>query len=482
MFEGLPLFVLVILLLIFYISIIHPAFMSPLSKIPAAHPLASISSFWITNRRNRQLERQTIRDAHLAHGPVVRLGLNEVSFNSLEALKSIYLGGFERHPWYLTFRNYERPNLISQLDNKLHSQQKRLITNVYSRSFLQRSPELQEVSKTVLFERLIPILDLYSKEGKGIDVLELSQCAAMDMISGYIFGSQGGTNFLQDVAYRHAWLKAYDVFKVTSLKKRSGEAIEQSCLDMCQAAEMWLDSATHKEDGSERKGTKPVVYEMFSQRHKIFGIESPLELNMVTMASELLDHLIAGHESTGIMLTYALYELSLRPDLQAKLREEVSRLAPASYSSDCKDTNAPSSLPDMRALDNLPLLEAILTETLRLHQAVPAPQPRVTPQVPKTTLICNYNIPAGVKVSCNAYTLHRNAEVFNNPEAWVPERWIDCDDEKKKEMRRWFWAFSSGGKMCLGSNFAIQGRLTPLVTFGLSPLTEHENIALTHAL
>jgi cytochrome P450 len=51
------------------------------------------------------------------------------------------------------------------------------------------------------------------------------------------------------------------------------------------------------------------------------------------------------------------------------------------------------------------------------------------------------------------YTLHRNAEVFPDPLVFKPERWLgECGD--LAEMKKWFWAFSSGGRMCIGLQYA----------------------------
>ncbi|KAL8703388.1 MAG: hypothetical protein Q9201_003417, partial [Fulgogasparrea decipioides] len=55
-----------------------------------------------------------------------------------------------------------------------------------------------------------------------------------------------------------------------------------------------------------------------------------------------------------------------------------------------------------------------------------------------------------------AYTLHRNPRVFPSPLSWNPSRWLDASEAHKTEIGRWFWAFGSGGRMCVGSNFAMQ--------------------------
>lgn len=109
-----------------------------------------------------------------------------------------------------------------------------------------------------------------------------------------------------------------------------------------------------------------------------------------------------------------------------------------------------------RKIDALPFLHACLMETLRIHAAIPGPQPRITPSTP-TSLVGSLPLPGGVRVSAQAYTLHRNADIFPEPEKWKPERWVDASEEEKAEMGRWFWAFGSGGRMCVGSHFAVQG-------------------------
>jgi hypothetical protein len=114
----------------------------------------------------------------------------------------------------------------------------------------------------------------------------------------------------------------------------------------------------------------------------------------------------------------------------------------------------------LKLLDGLPFLGAIVTETLRLNAPIPGPQPRILPE--GTFLEGHGPLPAGMRVSSNAWCLHRNEQVFPQAEKWVPDRWLSREDgdvrgEHLKEMQRWFWAFGSGGRMCVGSNFALLG-------------------------
>ncbi|KAI0592101.1 CypX Cytochrome P450 [Pyrenophora tritici-repentis] len=51
------------------------------------------------------------------------------------------------------------------------------------------------------------------------------------------------------------------------------------------------------------------------------------------------------------------------------------------------------------------------------------------------------------------YSLHRNGSVFPEPLKWKPERWLGGGKDKA-EMEKWFWAFSSGARMCIGVHLA----------------------------
>jgi cytochrome P450 len=149
--------------------------------------------------------------------------------------------------------------------------------------------------------------------------------------------------------------------------------------------------------------------------------------------------------------------MSRHPELQQKLRDEVLTLSPQIIWP--PKTKEDFDLPSPKSVDGLPLLHAIIMETLRLHAPIPGMEPRLTP-VGGCTLAGYTNIPANVQVSAMAYALHRNEEVFPEPERWDVERWLKpADSADLKEMMRWFWAFGSGGRMCIGSNLAMQGEI-----------------------
>ena len=354
--------------------------------------------------------------------------------------------------------NYGSPNMVSMLEHKPHSVQKRMVSNLYSKSYLQSSEDLQKVSTHLILDRFLPIMQSVADKGVEMDVLDFFQGVGMDFTSAYLFGLSNGTDFMHDVEYRQHWLAEYSVFKDQLPQERAGGEVERWCLAMCKAAEEFLHS--EKVDNGSLT-TQPVVYGRLSQSLAASSTKLDSKSRLMTTASEMLDHLVAGHETSGITLSYFMHEISQRPALQDRLRRELLTLDPPirpSRNGSASDAEN-IKLPTARSIDSLLLLDSMLQETLRLYAAAPAIQPRRTPFSPGGTTIEGYsNIPGGVRVSANAYTLHRNPQVFPEPLKWIPDRWMDTKKGNKEEMKRWFWAFGSGGRMCLGSNFAIQGR------------------------
>ncbi|KAJ6023300.1 hypothetical protein N7460_013695 [Penicillium canescens] len=447
-----PLALLILTSYLIYYHVISPYFLSPLSSIPNAHFTSPLSSYWIDRKRSTATEVLTIYALHQKHGPIVRLGPKELSVNSLHGLRIIYTGAFEKHAFYNdVFVNFNTENLVGMVHNAPHAHQKRMLSKIYSKSFLQESSDLHTISKVVLWERLMPILKKAGEGGEVLNVLPLFQAVGMDFTSSFLFGLRQGTRYLFNISDWKIWLEEYERFKYLSRDDRYMGFIERWCLELCERIE-----ASKKQDifRDEKKlpATNPVVYDQLHQSLLSQKEYDPRPLNLA-IASELLDHLVAGHETSGITSTYMMWELSQRPELQAELRKELRTLSPSLR---YPDTDGEKPLPPASAVDALPLLDAIIRETLRLHSPAPAQLPRVTPTTEKGTSLHGYdNIPGGVRVSSTAYSLHRISEVYPRPLEWLPRRWLEPGD-KIHDMRRLFWPFGSGGRMCLGSNFALQ--------------------------
>ncbi|KAL7622514.1 hypothetical protein AAE478_008021 [Parahypoxylon ruwenzoriense] len=480
----------------FYQYVIYPAAFSPLCKVPSAHWSCSFSPAWILWARFKSRENRTLHAAHQRRGPIVRVGPNELSVNSVDAVKTIYQGGFDKHQWYSVFNNYGVPCTFSAAHSKHHSLRKRMVSHVYSKSYIHASPALATQADIIINARLLPLLRKsisHTQQPHGVDVHSLFCATAMDFISAYCFGACRSANFIRNRAYREHWLSLYTTRKgyaffaqelprferalaylglspTPSWVGAANRELEAWCKELSDATLRHLEG----EDGIASIDTAddPVVVRSLlagiDKEKKVSGIASPLYATAIrqrelSAASEIFDHILAGQETTGVALTYLSYHLSQSLSLQRELRSELLSLAPNMRI--CEDSKV--ALPDSKQLDSLPILHAVIMETVRRYAPAGGPEPRVAPA--PSCRIGPYEVPGGVRVSASAYSLHRDETAFPDPETWDHTRWlrsatpaaaasdVDSGDgsEMEKDINRHFWGFSSGGRMCLGSNFAM---------------------------
>ncbi|KAK0617060.1 cytochrome P450 [Immersiella caudata] len=483
-----------------YTLILYPAYLSPLASIPNAHWSVPFSRFWILKVRFERRENATLAAVHERlrkggkgyHG-VVRTGPAELSVDGLEGVRVVYSGGgrggggWGKGVWYGVFDNYGVPCMFSSKNTAEHSARKRLISHVYSKSFIQSSEVARAQAKEILYHRLLPALineggaDVQGREPHGVDMYSIFMAAAMDFIAAYVFGIDYGTNLLKDKGYRDHLLEMYKARNDYGIYDQELTWLTGFCrkigIPFCPG---WVDDANRelgewckrlcaaKAESSESSGVTGNDNSCVVWNALVSGLEKEAEANgkdsilypttlsnmRLSVTSELFDHVLAGQETSGLTLSYLSWRLSQSPQLQAELRTELLGLTPNMQST---NSNAGvARMPDPKQLDSLPLLHAVLMETLRLHSPIPGPQPRESPR--QGSQIGPYTVPGGVRVAAMAYTLHRDEDVFPDPEKWDPTRWLSshAGDEEIKMRNRQFWAFSSGGRMCIGSNFAMQ--------------------------
>ncbi|KAL4997826.1 cytochrome P450 [Aspergillus recurvatus] len=469
---------------ILYQYIITPAFLSPLSRIPAGHWSAHISTLWLLWLRWAGQENQTVFELHQKYGKAVRLAPSTLSLNCYEGgLKQIYLGGFPKSDFYFNrfAHNGQSHNIFTLQDNAAHSVRRRILSHTFSKSYVAKSPTARATICEILFRRLLPIIDHYASQGKPVEMLEINYSYAMDTFVHWQFGRSAGSDLVRNeqerrgvldvflgIAPYNFWLNELPQF-CRGISKLRVHLIPTSLFAGFRRIDQWnsqrcdkaqriittrcsLRQQVMKEDHEDY----PVV---FAQAYKSMASSDPQRQTgsekqgyhtRTELAADMLMLDGAAFETTGATLTYTLFELSRNSEVQEKLRQELRTLHPIlSYTEKGTATDLPLAID----VDALPYLDSVLMETLRLYPSVPGRQPRV---VPKSCSLGGYDsIPAGTTVHCSAYSLHRTPEVFPEPLAWRPGRWLEASPEQLREMRRWFWAFGSGGRMCIGINFAI---------------------------
>jgi cytochrome P450 len=141
------------------------------------------------------------------------------------------------------------------------------------------------------------------------------------------------------------------------------------------------------------------------------------------LRDELMTALVAGHETTASQLAWAFERLARSPQVTERLVTELD------------------------AGDEDTYLTATINETLRMKPVLPNAEPRLTKQPVK---IGDFTYPAGVALLASAFLMHYDPQLYPEPHAFRPERFVD------QAPGTYTWIpFGGGRRRCLGASFAL---------------------------
>ncbi|OKL61118.1 hypothetical protein UA08_03098 [Talaromyces atroroseus] len=458
---------------IFY-KLCHSLFISPLAKIPGPKAFA-LTSWRLAYEDYNGTRTRTIHALHQKYGPVVRIGPNEVSCNSISALKSVYGAGsgFERTSFYHMFEVYGRKNMFSFPTVKAHGERKKMFAHAYAKSAVMNKENASLIERKVRLYMELLGREEEKEEGSTSEIFSSLHYFSLDTITEFLYGRFGKTACLegraedraliQDISdharRKLAWFAVHLPAFTQWLYSRTGimREIARHFYPM-QTPTTYSGIRAHalkacKTFGScAAKGTTSEETSLISKLWRHHMTQKNGGIDDLDIASECADHLLAGIDTTSDTLMFLIWSLSRREhrDFQKRLIQEVRDMSTESINSD--------GVPMVDKTDNLPYVDAVIKETLRLFAPLPGSEPRSLSQ---SSTIDGYAIPARTVVSISPYTLHRNPDVFPDPFKFNPERWLNSS-QNLAQMKKCFWAFSSGGRMCIGIHLAM-AEMTTLV-------------------
>jgi cytochrome P450 len=158
-------------------------------------------------------------------------------------------------------------------------------------------------------------------------------------------------------------------------------------------------------------------------------------LSDAQIGDELIVFMLAGYDTTATTLTYALWALGRHPDVQQKVRDEVTSLGDRELT--------PADLP------RLGYLTQVLQEALRLCP----PAPVIGRTAMRDIAIDGYRIRKGTMVVFGVYAIHRDPSLWKDPLTFDPERFSKDNREGRD---RWaYLPFGGGPRSCIGDHFAM---------------------------
>jgi cytochrome P450 len=154
------------------------------------------------------------------------------------------------------------------------------------------------------------------------------------------------------------------------------------------------------------------------------------------LRDEVLTFLLAGHETTAVSLSWTWYLLSQHPEVEQKLREELSQALGG-------------RTPQLEDLPRLPYIDKVVKESMRLYP----PAWSLARTVVKEIELAGYRLPVGANVVMSQWILHRDPRFFEQPEQFNPDRWTA---EAAQHLPKFaYFPFGGGPRLCIGASFAM---------------------------
>ncbi|VUC25700.1 unnamed protein product [Clonostachys rosea] len=450
-----PLWLIVVLCGAVLLYLVVQPWFSPQRHLPGPF-LARITRLWLFKKvyhgtfptTNIELHRKYgTCDPDACLGPIVRIAPNEYSIDDLSAAKTIYGSGkgFRKSSWYEGSGNPfgPRASMFVESDPHLHATFRRKIAAAYSMTNLVRLESFVDKCTEILGLRL----DEFAKAGIRIDVSHWMQCYAFDV--GERFGFldmgediQGIMSSLTDYLLYCARVGIFPEWHRTLFRRQMKSSKLAGLAHIRKFAESQLE---HKYNQTSTKGESDssMPIDMITKFLRIHD-QDPSKINKDEILSVGMMNVGAGSDTTSISLSSVLFNLIKYPQTLERLRLEI------------KEHESDDSISDpirFSEAHNLPYLQAVLKEALRMHPATGLILGRVVP--PGGTTLAGQYFDSGTVVGINSWVAHANQDVYGaDANIFRPERWLE-DSELVKRRESYFMTFGQGSRTCIGKNISM---------------------------
>jgi len=160
------------------------------------------------------------------------------------------------------------------------------------------------------------------------------------------------------------------------------------------------------------------------------------------LVDEILILFAAGHETTSNALTFTSELLARNPMVQAKILQEVQQIK--SESNDI-----------MQWIKNASYTKLVIEESMRLYP----PAYFIDRVNIEEEVVNGIHLPKGSNLLFSIYEIHRHSNFWKDPEAFIPERFLEEDLKFSKN----YYPFGAGPRMCIGNNFAMYEMILTII-------------------
>ncbi|KAK0466868.1 cytochrome P450 monooxygenase [Desarmillaria tabescens] len=441
--------------------------------------LAKFSDAWLAYVAYQGHRSEVVYDLHRKYGPFVRIAPNHISVALSDAQPLVYGHGSEalKSSFYDVFARTSH-GIFDIRDRHAHTRKRKIISHTFSpKSVLEFEPHVRSYISQLLgqWDKLYDkaLKGMSGEEGEGwtgrdgrmwFDCLPWANYLTFDIIGELVFGAPFGMiaaakDFALVPKDQHAVLSSYGKVgaKYATREIEVIKTLNRLAPFLATAGPLpgwwrplvkctpWLWQAGKDFDVIVGMATVAIGkrLEAPAGRNDLLSKllaakdEDGNPMGHEELTAEALTLLIAGSDTTSNSASTIIYYLARTPNAQEKLQKEL-------------DEHLDSDVATAEQVKNLPYLQAVINEGLRLYSTVAIGLPRVVPEGGMTIL--GNHFPAGTVVSIPSYTINRDPAVFGDDvEEFRPERWFEGDSDS---MSKAFAPFSVGPRACIGRNMA----------------------------
>ncbi|KAF1946219.1 cytochrome P450 3A3 [Clathrospora elynae] len=423
--------------------------------IPSPFP-AAWTNLWLMYQCRRGKRYLVVHNAHQKYGKLVRIQPHHVSIADADAIPHIYGhgNGFLKSEYYDAFVSIRR-GLFNTRDRAEHTRKRKTVSHTFSAKNVGQFEQYIHHN----LEELQKQWDRRADGEKGgwyqMDALHWFNYLAFDVIGDLAFGAPFGmlnkgrdeTEVRLSANSELTYAPAIEV-----LNRRGEVSATIGCFPAIRPYAKYLPDPFFSQGIKAIENLAGMAIarvnarlEKPSDRVDLLARlmegrdETGNKLCREELTAEALTQLIAGSDTTSNTSCAILYYCLTRPEVVKKLQQELDAVLP--------DIDA---VPTFTQIKDLPYVDAVIKETMRIHSTSSLGLPRIIPPGPGITL-CGHHFPQGTALSVPAYTIHHSTEIWGpDADEFRPERWEKVTEKQKAA----FIPFSYGSRACVGRNVA----------------------------
>ncbi|KAK4140133.1 cytochrome P450 [Dichotomopilus funicola] len=418
--------------------------------------------FWVQTARSHEIHTQM----HNRYGDFVRMGPNMISISDANLIPAVYpiRPGVPKGNFYRTLMPYSRqgsamPLIFNTRDEALHMKLKKPIAPIFS------------LSNVLTFEKYVDqILDLlftqldqrFVGRETPFDLGEWLQFFAFEVMGTMTFSRQYGFlekgcdgngllgaiwNYMKTAApiTQIPWfdLVWYKNPLAAALRPTTGMPILNIVRSAIEERQATLQKKPKpKSTGDDEAANRGDFLSRFFHVQMKDPSVPPWAVTAWTFSN-----VIAGSDSTAVVMKTLWYNLLTHPNSMQKLSDELAQAK----------SKITRPYPTWTEVASLPYLDACVNEAIRLHPPFCLPLERVVPK--EGMSIGNGDaqrfLPGGTVIGMNPWVVNRHRPTFgDDADVWRPERWLVGAD-RYRAMEGSVLTFGAGRRVCLGKNIAL---------------------------